>query len=325
MDDIPFLSDMDSSGKLVVILRLKKEAASKRMDFYRLRNRQNNAIISEDDKLDSENRSLFEFIHIEHVFAAIQSIESFHGALASARKLIFSDNENIDGVLSSLIVPHGINEIRSRLREHDILTPYLCQILAIPTPSDFPEPKSEVERLLRPTLKLVETMAVYSQKYWDVFKTVRHVYAHNYRFVFTDRLPKLRETEYLESVVGHLDAHSPSLMKTVYVGPLQRSVMIELSMQLTQIEQWVYQNMRDFVLNDWKSVLPMGLKYHSEKDKEDYLAIREYQEYDLDKTLTPIKFVLDFKKQLKLHESFNQAIYEVTGRKLIAIRDVDGF
>lgn len=159
-------------------------------------------------------------------------------------------------------------------------------------------------------------MAVYSQEYWDMFKAVRNVYAHDYRFVFTDELYNLRKTDYVESVVGFLDDSSPSLIKSVYIGPSQRSVMIELSMQLAQIEQWVYQNMRDFVRNDWKPVLPLGLKHNSKGDEKEYLRIRQNQEDDFEKGFTPIKFLLDFKKQLELHESFEQANYEVTGRRI---------
>ncbi len=69
------------------------------------------------------------------------------------------------------------DELRGELREEEIATHDLCQILAIPSQNDFPEPKSEFERLLGPTLRLVETMATYSQKYWDMFKAVRNVFA----------------------------------------------------------------------------------------------------------------------------------------------------
>ena len=84
MEKIPFLTDLEPSEKLIVILRLKKDAASKRMDYYRLRNKQNNITIIEGEKFESENRHLYEFIHIEQIFTLIQSVESFHGALTSA-------------------------------------------------------------------------------------------------------------------------------------------------------------------------------------------------------------------------------------------------
>lgn len=317
MDEVPFLSDLDSTGKLVAILRLKKDAASKRMKFYHLRHRQNNAIIAKGDKFESDNRATYEFMHIEHIFTMIQSIESFHGALVSAHKMTSSEEKNVDDVLSSLIEPKGIDKIRSKLREEEMATHDLCQILAIPSPNDFPELESRIERLLGPTLKLVETMATYSQKYWDMFRAVRNVFAHNYRFVFLDRLPNLRKTDYVESIVGFLDNKTPSLIRSIYVGPLQRLVMFELSMQLAQIEQWVYQNMRDFVLNDWKPFPPPGLAYNSEKEKKEYLAIRQRHEHCLERAFTPIKFVLEFKEQLELHEAFEQANHEVTGRRIV--------
>jgi hypothetical protein len=295
MDEVPFLSDLDSTGKLVAILRLKKEAA----------------------KFESDNRATYEFIHIEHIFTLIQSIESFHGALASAHKMTSSEEKNVDDVLSSLIEPKGIDKIRSKLREEEMVTHDLCQILAIPSPNDFSEPKSRIERLLGPTLKLVETMATYSQKYWDMFKAVRNVFAHNYRFVFLDRLLNFREKDYVESVVGFLHNKTSSFIRSIYVGPQQRLVMIELSMQLAQIEQWVYQNMRDFALNDWNPFPPLGLTYNSEKEKKEYLAIRQRHELYLKRAFTPIKFVLEFKEQLKLHEAFERANYEVTGRRIV--------
>jgi len=132
MDEVPFLSDLDSTGKLVAILRLKKEAASKRMIFYRLRNRQNNAIIAKGDKLESDNRATYEFMHIEHIFTMIQSIESFHGALASAHKMTSSEEKNVDDVLSSLIEPIRIDKIRSKLREEEMVINYIViSIIAI--------------------------------------------------------------------------------------------------------------------------------------------------------------------------------------------------
>ena len=99
--------------------------------------------------------------------------------------------------------------------------------------------------------------------------------------------------------------------------------MFELSMQLAQIEQWIYQNMEAFIRNNYTLVLPLGLKYHSERDKIEYLALRQTQGYILEKDPTPIKFPLEYKNQLDLHESFERANAEVTGRVLYQLEMKD--
>lgn len=320
MDKIPTLSELESSDKLVRILRLKNEAAKKRKKFYELRKGQNDRIIEEGDKFESENRAIFEMVHIDHIFTMIQSIESFHGALASARKLILSKGAKLDKVLSSLIDPGKLENVRVLLEKENIQPQYLHQIFAISKLEELPEPqRTKVRRLLDPTLKLIETMAVWSQKYWKAFKQTRHVYAHNYRFVFFEQFYNFRKSDYVESIVGFLDDKADSLAETVYVGPVQRMAMFELSMQLTQIERWIYQNMRDFIRNDYKATLPRGLEYHSEKDMMEYLAIRQSQGYNLEWESTPMKIPLEYKKQIELHESFLQANYKVTGRAIYQI------
>lgn len=306
--------------KLVRILRLKNEAAKKRMEFYNLRKGQNDRIIKEGDKFESENRAIFEMVHIDHIFTMIQSIESFHGALTSARKLILSKGAKLSKVLSSLIDPRKLKNIQVLLEKENIQPQYLYQIFAISRLEGLPEPqRTKVRRLLDPTLKLIETMAVWSQKYWNAFKQTRNVYAHNYRFVFIEQFYNFRKSDYVESIVGFLDNKADSLVEPVYIGPLQRIAMFEISMQLAQIERWIYQNMRDYIRNDYKATLPLGLKYDSEKDKMEYLAIRQSQGYNLEWEPTPMKIPLVYKKQIELHESFIQANYKVTGRAIYQI------
>ncbi len=55
MDEIPFLSNLELSQKLLRVINLKKEAASKRMAFYRVRKDQNDQIIIEGKNFESEN------------------------------------------------------------------------------------------------------------------------------------------------------------------------------------------------------------------------------------------------------------------------------
>lgn len=321
---IPFLFELEPSEKVLRILRLKKESAAKRMMFYKFRMNQNNRTIREGGKFESENRATFEFIHIEQIFAMIQSIESFQGALESADKLVSSKGEKIDQVLSSLIDPRSLETIRTVLNGKKIPPQYLSRFFAIPPlDSSIRQLDDKVKRFLTPTLNLIETMAIWSQKYWKAFRKTRHVYAHNYRFVFIEEFQNFRKSNYVESIVGFLDNKTDSLIETVYVGPYQLAAMFELSMQLAQIEQWIYQNMEAFIRNNYTLVLPLGLKYHSERDKIEYLALRQTQGYILEKDPTPIKFPLEYKNQLDLHESFERANAEVTGRVLYQLEMKD--
>jgi len=310
LDEIPFAYELEVSEQLVRILRLKKEAASKRMDFYRLRMKQNSMTIEQGDKFESENRAIFEAMHIEHIFTMIQSIEGFHGALASAHLLTNSIESDLNKILFSLIEPKDVKKIREALAK---------EILSIPRIDEYNEPlRTRVRELLFPTLNLVKVMAIWSLKYWNEFKKARHVYAHNYRFVFFENLFNFRKSPYLESIVGFLDRTNDFLVEAVYIGPLQMAVMYELSMQLAQIEQWIYQNMQAFVRNQYNPVLPLDLVNSSEANRTEYHAIRQSQGYNLEKEPTPLRFPLEkYKKQIELHEEFLQVIFELTGRRLI--------
>jgi hypothetical protein len=107
------------------------------------------------------------------------------------------------------------------------------------------------------------------------------------------------------------------IIEPIYLGPIQRVAMLELSMQLAQIEQWIYQNMRDFINKGYKPCLPLGLRYNSKKEKMKYLSIRQEQEVVKEWQSAPIKIPLVTKSQLELHESFIEANREATGRILI--------
>jgi hypothetical protein len=321
LDELPYLSELKPSEKILRVLRLKNEAAKKRMEFYKFRKKQNDWIIAEGDKFESDNRAIYEFMHIEHIFAMIQSVESFHGAIASALLLVQFKESGLRKVIASLIEPRNLNNVRNLLDNESISIQNLCDMFVITNPEKLPAPlNARVGRLLLPTLDLIETMAIWSLKYWQAFKKTRNVYAHNYRFVFLEHFLNFKKNDIVDSIVGFLDNKTESLIEAVYVGPLQRIAMFELSMQIAQIEQWIYQNMRDFIRNDYKASLPLGLKYHSERAQNEYLAIRQSQGINLEWEPTPFIIPLKHKAQKVLHNDFLQANNKVTGRALIQIQ-----
>jgi hypothetical protein len=263
-----------------------------------------------------ENADSYCAAHANLLFLTHQTIESFHGTLTAASSL--SRKSDFLKVCSILLDPtNDKGGIISKLKKGSLSSKARSSMMAIPRIDRFPEPdRSELNRMLISCFARFDLYAKYSIEYLRLLKSVRDVYAHNYRFIFFDISAPPDKPQFDESVVGLLprtideslsdERISASALMTnmKYVGFLQRLATGKLVSELTMFEQWIYMNMRNRIWNNNVPVLPEQMPYLSMDDIEMYSKIRESQGYNfvIPKRNDYAKYNKD--KQEALHKRF---------------------
>jgi hypothetical protein len=320
LDEILELADPESiEEKLSWVLTVMEHSAEVRREHFRYLDFFNKQFISGKVDFDVKtgklikNKDMYGAIHVDYIFSVMRNIESFHGALAASHELT-KKNPNQNKVIEILMNPTDYRGgIVSILRKDKLKVKDLYRLMCIPRLSSWPN--SEEQKTL---MKLFDSMfdhfsmcAFGSLKYWDMFQNVRHVYAHNYRFVFFDKVKSGHRRKVDETVIGFINPPDPTEHESVYIGFIQRVAMGELADRLNGFERWLYTNMRLCVKNGGKPILPPSIGFLNEKQKAEYKTIFESQKYDIKDPMQSTKLELDVGGQISLHM---QALKEFTNR-----------
>jgi hypothetical protein len=230
----------------------------------------------------TENKEIYDAIHADFIFRVLGVIESFQGAMAASWKFTAPGKRNLEEILSILIDPRGHrSSIERRLRKESCTEKSICRMFAIPFLSRLDETIADKLRpLLKDVFQRIMDCAWYSQHFWDEYEDIRNIYAHNFRFVFIDRV----ETEWRvfgdESILGFLKEPTNLSEGMAFIGASQRVAMADMVFLLSELERWIYNNLKVTILNKCKSVLPSYVPYMDGKHKEEYKEIWKAQGYN---------------------------------------------
>ena len=256
--------------------------------FKRTIARINYSIKTDEFKIDrktgcpTKNSEMYDAIHVDNIFRVIQTIESFQGALASAWEFSTSTSLNLKELFSILINPKGhMGGIDSKLKKKKLSEEAICRLTAVPLLKRYEKPVAKKLRMfLRDAFMKFEESAHYSKKFRDEFEIVRHVYTHNYRFVFTERVVAASRSGRDESIIGFLETPDVS-SGLVYIGANQRIAMGELVFLLADFERWIFENMRTTILNECMPVLPRRIPFLDSVQQQEYEGLWNSQGYDI--------------------------------------------
>jgi hypothetical protein len=295
------------------------------------------------DEINREDWALYCAANLNVVFTAIQAIESFHGVL-TASDYLARNPFDLKGVRSILLDPTDHQGgVISILQKKSLSPKMISSLTSIPRLDKFENPtRSELFRIFLPCLERFELCCKFSYKYSQILKPVRHVYAHNYRFVFFDEAVPEKQSQFDETVLGFLSRELSGqknwLQKTlsrlrirqphgnlhedetrvhdvmqnlVFVGFYQRLASRKLISHLSFFETWIYVNMRKKLWNKGIPELPEILPYMATADLKKYEEIRESlkSDYSIPERAAYGKY--DKKDQEKLHWTFLQQLQEL--------------
>ncbi len=295
--------------KLIWVLTVMEHSAEVRKEHFRYRDLFNRQFITREVEFDVKgklvkNQDMYGAIHMDYIFSVIRNIESFHGALAASYELT-KRNPSFSTVIDILMDPtNHRGGIFSLLRKDGLSPSELSRLMCIPNVANWPniQERYALVRLLKAMFDHFSLNARSSLKYYDMFQDVRHVYAHNYRFVFYDGVIPKHRREIDETVIGMINPPDPTDHESFFIGFIQRVAMGELATRLNGMERWLYTNMRLCVRREGRRILPPTVGFLTEKQKGEYSAIFESQNYGLDTdTLFTTKTESDVGGQIALH------------------------
>ncbi len=313
--------------KLLHVIGIMRTATKTRMEYFAYRHEQNVKYLDENidrttGKLPSKN-GLYESIHADYVFSAIQGIETLHGALLTTYTLMTTREPNLKNVTASLINPgRKLDTIQDLLSEGSLNHQDICNLSAIPYPDSFSSPeKNFLERVFAPTFERISDLCYYSQAFLDTFKPVRNVFAHNFRFVYFDDVTSKIKTSMAESILGFLEPQNIEINNLLLIGDLQRIVFPILVSELGNLEYNVLTGLRDFVLNNMKPVLPRKIVDLNENDKNEYMRIFNSQGYQWPNIQREGEGVGEIGIQKGLYHDFMNYVTEKIDREIVVVQD----
>lgn len=244
--------------------------------------------IVENVKLDpttgvvTENRNMYDAMNVDYIFRVMGVIESFQGAMAAAWKFSAKGNPNLEKVFDILVNPRGYRgAIENKIRKKPFSEKTVCRLFGISLLTRFEKQiASKLRTLLAGVFDRLEETAWYSQRFWDEYKDIRHIYAHNFRFIFFEHILPMWKAEFDESVIGFLKDSGDLAQGMAFIGASQRVAMGNLVFLLSNLERWIYKNLKASILNKCKPVLPPGVLYLDEKQHEEYEEIWKAQGYN---------------------------------------------
>ncbi len=313
--------------KLLHVIGIMRTATETRMVYFNYRHGQNRKYLDEyidrtTGKLPRKN-GLYESIHADYVFSAIQGIETLHGALFTTYTLMTNNEPNLKDVTTSLINPgRKLETIQDLLSKGSLNHQDICNLSAIPHLDSFSSPERNfLERILAPTFERISNLCFYSQAFLDIFKPVRNVFAHNFRFVYFDEVTSKEKASMTESVLGFLEPGNIEINNLLLIGDLQRIVFPELIRELGNLEFNVLTGLRDFVLNNMKPVLPRNIVDLNEDDKSEYNRIFNSHGYHWENIQREGEGVGDIGVQKGLYHDFMNYVTEKIGREIVVVQD----
>jgi hypothetical protein len=230
----------------------------------------------------TKNKDMYSAIHADFIFRVLSFIESLQGAMAVAWKYSAKGKPNLEEIVSTLIDPRGHRgNIEKILRGKTFTEKRICRLFAVPSLSKFEESTAvRLRDLLRNVFDRAMNCASYSKKFWDEYEDIRNVYVHNFRFIFIGRVEAQWKAFGDESVLGFLKDPSDLSGGMAFIGASQRVAMGDMVFLLSELERWIYNNLKVTILNKCKPVLPPYIPYLDEKQQREYEEIWKAQGYD---------------------------------------------
>ena len=294
--------------KLLWVLTVMEHSAEVRREHFRYRDLFNKEFISGEVEFDVtgklvNNKDMYGAIHTDYIFSVIRNIESFYGALAASYELT-KDTPDYNKVIEILMNPTSHRGgIIGFLRKGKLKMEELCRLMCIPNLARWSNPKEQeaLKRIFDSMFDHFSLNAFSSLKYLDMFQNVRHVYAHNYRFIFFDGVIEGHRRKIDETVIGFINPPDPTEHESVYIGFIQRVAMGELTSRLNGMERWVYTNMRLCIKNGSNPMLPPSVGFLNEAQNEEYKTIWKSQNYEIHDPMQSTKMEIDVGGQISLH------------------------
>lgn len=311
--------------KLVHVLGIMKNSTMIRMKYFNYQHDQNkkyleNIIDKETGQPISKDR-IYETIHVDYIFSVIQAIETLHGILYTAHATMTDRSCNLHKLRNSLINPRGeLQIVHDLLSEEPLNQSAICNISAIPYLDSFKSSeRTFLKRVLEPTFERIRNLCRYSQAFWDVFKPVRNVFAHNFRLIFFDEVTPSIKPATAETIVGFLEPGNVAKSNILSIGAVQLMASRELVLALAHLEINIITSVVDLVLNKLKPVLPRRLVNVSKKDAQEYVKIWNSQGYRFPDLRREGIGTSDIGVQKGLYHDFMHYAVEKMGREIIAV------
>ena len=313
------------------ILDVLTKAAAARKEFLSYQMDLTRSVVKTKIEYDSEtlritkNADLYCAFHSNLIFQTIQTIESFHGAIAASDFLSRNPSKHQD-VRAVLFDPRNVKGgVISASKKKSYSPKMKYNYTSIPRINTFDKQVSkELSTMFKPCYRRFEACARYASQYWDILKPVRNVYSHNYRFVFFDAaVPEVRP-HFDEGLLGYLSEDTSEdnqgnnairvhnvLPDLIFVGAFQRWASWKLISRLIMFERWIYQNMRSRIANNGVAVLPENVPYMAPEYFERYTEIINSQDYDFSIPKRQAYGKYEKSEQEKLHLGFLKALQDL--------------
>jgi hypothetical protein len=314
--------------KLVHVLGIMKNATRTRLRYFNYRHEQHEKYLSEKVEFDKETNlpvskdRVFEAIHVDYTFSAIQAIETLHGVLLVAYMLMNNNYSNLEDAISTLINPGSKLDIIHNILSNETLSRLdICNISAIPYLDSFNSQEQEfLERVLAPTMHRISDLCKYSQAFLDLFKPVRNVFAHNFRFIFFDEVVASEKSNMAETIVGFLEPGNVAINNILLIGYVQKLAFRELVLALGVLELNILVGLVDFVLNGLKPVLPRRLVIEKNNpDLSEYTKFWNSQGYNFPDPRRNGAGRGDIGIQKGLYHDFMNYVTKKMDREIIAV------
>ncbi len=291
------VSDFGSlEEKLIWLLHQMIRSSRIRGDYFKIINDFysqyiiSNTVTDQKTGVVTEDKEIYDAIHGDLIFRVLGVIESFQGAMAAAWKYTATGRRNLEEILPILIDPRGHRgDIQKRLRKNNFTEKTICRMFAIQFFTRFKkETRDKLRILLNDTFHRIMDCAWYSQKFWDAYEDIRNIHAHNFRFIFSESIEPGWKAIIEESVLCFVK-DTNDILGTAFIGASQRVAMSDLVYLLLELERWIYNNLRNNILNDCKSVLPKYIPYLEGEQRDEYQQIWREQGYKFSHSPVTIK------------------------------------
>jgi hypothetical protein len=249
---------------------------------------------------------MYDAISADFIFRAIATIESFQGAMAASWKLSSKGRVNLQKIFSILVNPKGHRKlIIGFLKKRPFSEETICRLFGFPllTQLDM-QITQDLRNLLKDVFIRLEATAWYSQRFLDEYRDIRNAYAHNYHFIFFQEYVPITKTGYDESILGFLKDSDSIIGGMAYLGAKQRQVMGKLVFILSNLERWIYKNLKVTILNNCRHVLPPGIPYLDEEQRREYESIWKSQGYNYYGAPTYVDRKMNVEHQIDLVDEF---------------------
>jgi hypothetical protein len=297
--------------RLAWVMTTMIDSSHAREEYFKYRKQCNEEFIRDKVQHDAlgvpvKNARVYGAIHADYIFFTMSAIESFQGAMAAAMELAKAVEPDLNRIIRIVIHPRGQRQkVQKILDSQQISDDVVCQLVGIPLLDTFPSSiRTHLRNLMLPAFERVRIVGHYSQKYWKTLRTVRNVYAHNFRFIFFDKIVPPRQQDYDQYVIGNLDISDELIANTFFVGGYQRMAMGELGLLLGGIERWIYENIQTAALNAGRLTLPKRIPELNKKQWNDYRRIWQEQGYKLREPIEIERAPVDVDEQIALHLTF---------------------